>query len=591
MPAGELKVFVSHSNVDNVFTRRLVEDLRKHGANVWVDFDDIDTGDFAATINQGMDNCDWMVAVLTPASLKSKWVIMEVNAAMNMKADGFLKGVVPIVAEPFQLADLPPIWRTLQRYDATKDYDRAFAGLCKALGLKSLIPQNEPAFLTVAIIPSGARVLIDGAEAHGPMSIAMGTSTKKTVVVEVSKYGYLPKRLNIEVTVGQNQTVELTLDEKPVQTEPDLKFKKGPVDRRWLIGSAVVVIGLAVFALRPHTNSNGLSGNNLNRSGLASPNNTPNIKQKPSNERWAAGGTVDPPLTGSKDGVESVAFSPEGNTLATGSRDGTILLWNVNAKNPVGEPLTGLVAGPDSFIYVAFSPDGNTIASAGSDKKVRLWDAHTKMSLGESMTGHTGEILSVAFSPDSKTLATGSWDKSVRLWDVRTRKALNWTMVGETAMASVAFSPNGNLLAIGSWDKSVHLVDVQTLKASGERMIGHTGEILLVGFSPDGNTLATASNDKTIRLWDIQTKKTIGEPLTHSTDSLESFAFSPDGITLATSVGDKTIRLWDVQTRKPIGEPLVGYSGTIYSIAFSPDGNTLAAGCSDKTIRLWHPKG
>ena len=591
MPAGELKLFVSHSNVDNVFTRRLVEDLRKHGANVWVDFDDIDTGDFAATINQGMDNCDWMIAVLTPASLKSKWVIMEVNAAMNMKADGFLKGVVPIVAEPFQPADLPPIWRTLQRYDATTDYDRAFAGLCKALGLKSLLPQNEPATLMVTIDPSGARVLIDGAEAHGLMTITMGTALKKTVVVEVSKYGYLPKRLNVEVTAGQNQTVELTLDEKPVQTEPEPKIKKEPVDRRWLIGGAVVVIGLAIFLLRPHSNGNGVSGSNTNQSGLASPNNTPNIKQKPSNERWAAGWTVDPPLTGSRDGVESVAFSPEGNTLATGSRDGTILLWNVNAKNPVGEPLTGLVSGPDSFIYVAFSPDGNTIASAGSDKKIRLWDAHTKMSLGESMTGHTGEILSVAFSPDSKTLATGSWDKSVRLWDVRTRKALNWTMVGETAMASVAFSPNGNLLAIGSWDKSVHLVDVQTLKASSERMIGHTGEILLVGFSPDGNTLATASNDKTIRLWDIQTKKTIGEPLTHSTDSLESFAFSPDGITLATSVGDKTIRLWDVQTRKPIGEPLVGYSGTIYSIAFSPDGNTLAAGCSDKTIRLWHPKG
>ena len=112
MSASELKVFVSHSNADNEFTRRLVDDLRNRGATVWVDFDDIDTGDFAATINQGMDNCDWMVVVLTPASLKSKWVVMEVNAAMNMKADGYLKGVVPIVAAPFQPVDLPPIWRT-----------------------------------------------------------------------------------------------------------------------------------------------------------------------------------------------------------------------------------------------------------------------------------------------------------------------------------------------------------------------------------------------------------------------------------------------------------------------------------------------
>ena len=118
MSVSELKVFVSHSNADNEFTRRLVADLRTRGATVWVDFDDIDTGDFAATINQGMDNCDWMIVVLTPASLKSKWVIMEVNAAMNMIADGFIKGVVPIVADT-----MPPRTTTVPSTDFVKRSD------------------------------------------------------------------------------------------------------------------------------------------------------------------------------------------------------------------------------------------------------------------------------------------------------------------------------------------------------------------------------------------------------------------------------------------------------------------------------------
>ena len=597
MPAGELKLFVSHSNVDNVFTRRLVEDLRRHGANVWVDFDDIDTGDFAATINQGMDNCDWMVAVLTPASLKSKWVIMEVNAAMNMKADGFLKGVVPIVAEPFQTAELPPIWRTLQRYDATKDYDRAFAGLCKALGIKALKPQNEPAQLTVNATPSGTRVLIDGIEAHGQMTISMGTAAVKTVVVEVSKYGYLPKRLNLELTPGENRVTELVLDEKPITLEAD----PDPIDRRWLAVGAVVVLGLTVYALRQLSNADDSGGNNANRTSQSKSNNVQSANHTPSNERWAKGWTVDPPLTGHTEYVFAVAISPDCVTLASGSWDKSVRLWDIRTRKALGEPLIGHSGRVAS---VAFSPDGNTLATIGReifvsasdgtliqsfDNTIRLWNVRTGLASGVPITG-AKSYNSVAFSSDGVTLATGNTDNTIGLWNVRTRKPLGEPLLGHTGnVLSVAFSPDGTTIASGSADKTLRLWDVRTGKSLGEPLTGHSDGVRSVSFSPDGNTVASGSWDKTVRLWDVRSRKPLGEPLTGHTGDVLSVVFSADGTMLASGSSDKTVRLWDLRRRKPIGKPLTDNTSSVLSVAFSIDGNTIAAG-SGTSVYLWHPK-
>ena len=193
----------------------------------------------------------------------------------------------------------------------------------------------------------------------------------------------------------------------------------------------------------------------------------------------------------------SVAFSPDGSTLASGSDDNTIRLWNA----VTGEHKATLEGHWGNAYSVAFSPDGSTLASGSDDNTIRLWYAVT----GErkaTLEGHWDYVRSVAFSPDGSTLASGSDDNTIRLWNAVTgeHKA---TLEGHWGNAySVAFSPDGSTLASGSDDNTIRLWNAVTgeHKATLE---GHWGNAYSVAFSPDGSTLASGSSDNTIRLWEL----------------------------------------------------------------------------------------
>ncbi|MBD2439904.1 ribosome assembly protein 4 [Nostoc sp. FACHB-110] len=284
-------------------------------------------------------------------------------------------------------------------------------------------------------------------------------------------------------------------------------------------------------------------------------------------------------LSGHNDSVWSVSFSPDGKTLASGSRDKTIKLWDVST----GKLLKTLSGHSNWVNSVSFSPDGQTLASGSSDKTIKLWDVSTGKLL-KTLSGHSNWVNSVSFSPDGKTLASGSLDNTIKLWDVSTGKPLKTLSGHSDWVNSVSFSPDGQTLASGSLDNTIKLWDVSTGKPL-KTLSDHGSGVWSVSFSPDGKTLASGSSDNTIKLWDVSTDK----PLTTLSDhgsGVYSVSFSPDGKTLASGSADNTIKLWDVSTGKPL-TTLSGHNDLVYSVSFSPDGQTLASGSFDNTIKLW----
>ncbi|MGH3709630.1 MAG: TIR domain-containing protein [Pseudonocardiaceae bacterium] len=290
--------------------------------------------------------------------------------------------------------------------------------------------------------------------------------------------------------------------------------------------------------------------------------------------------------------VQALAFSSNKHTLVTGSFDDDARLWDVSDPHhpsPLGT-LTGHNKGVRS---VAFSPNGQTLATGNGDNTVRLWDVSNprRPSPLDTLTGHTDVVWSVAFSADGQTLATGSHDMTVRLWNVSDPGQAHPldTLIGHTrGVFSVAFSPIGRTLATGSDDMTTRLWDLP-----GPTMMGHTRGVFSVAFSPDGHTLATGSDDMTVRLWDVSDPRQPSplDTLTGHNGALRSVAFSPNGRTLATGSDDTAVRLWNVTNPTqptPLGLPLMtGHTRSVNAVAFSPDGDTLATGSNDTTVRLW----
>ena len=291
-------------------------------------------------------------------------------------------------------------------------------------------------------------------------------------------------------------------------------------------------------------------------------------------------------LQGHTENVRSLAFSPDGKTIATGSEDHKILLWDMSGGHSIGKPLIG----HRHIIWtLAFNKEGTQLVSGGADNAVLLWNVGRRQPLGRKLTTDGAENL--AFSPDgTKLVLLGEGmertRKTIKLWDITPGAELGKTIGRGTS--NVAFDHEGKTLVWGHEHGLISLWDVPNDQALDSSFVGHKSMVRSVALSPNGKKLASGHEDGMITLWNMKDRKVFHQLQSH-TKSVNSLAFSPDGKLLGSGGQDEVLVVWDVERGKRIEPPLTGHKGPINKVAFSPDGILLASASRNEStgVILW----
>jgi WD40 repeat protein len=303
-------------------------------------------------------------------------------------------------------------------------------------------------------------------------------------------------------------------------------------------------------------------------------------------------------LTGHVGAVTAIALSPNGRTIASGSIDKTIKLWDLPSGDLLhtfgGRSLWFGNGHAGCITALAFTPDGQCLISASDDGTVKLWYL-PELALEATLTGQGWGISAIALSPNAQLLASGGGDGRIQIWDLDHREPLGMLTRHQSQISSLVCSSDGQLLVSSSHDGNICLWELQT-GCLLNLLKGHPDGIGAIALNPNRQTLISGSWDRTLKVWDVKT----GEPLrtlaAHG-DRITCVTFNPAGTLVASGSEDSSIHIWSFERSFRERPPIeihrlctLRHSWTVNTLAFSPNGQILVSGSADETIKIWQQK-
>jgi GTPase SAR1 family protein len=302
-------------------------------------------------------------------------------------------------------------------------------------------------------------------------------------------------------------------------------------------------------------------------------------KLEPSPEQAEPLAVLERKLTGHGGWVNSVAVSPDGKWVASGSDDNTVKIWDLES----GECRTTLEGHTGDVMSVAITPDGKRILSGSSDNSVRVWDVSSGGELAE-LDGHTAKVWSIVALRDNVHVLSGGFDKTLRLWDIASRSCVKTIECGtddaDDIFGTAVIRAETQVLS-GHRDGRIRLWNLETGDCQAT-LKGHSETVRSIQITLDGRFAVSGSNDKTLKVWDLETGSCVGTMEGHQQDVV-SVVMSPNGALIASAGFQEALRIWDFKTGKCLAsfqkrvDKDVGFD-TAYSLAFSPYGRHLIVG-------------
>ncbi|MGK7933315.1 MAG: protein kinase [Microcystaceae cyanobacterium] len=279
--------------------------------------------------------------------------------------------------------------------------------------------------------------------------------------------------------------------------------------------------------------------------------------------------------------INHVAVSSQGKRVVSGSKDGTLRVWDGIS----GKEVQKMVETTGWVTRVVMTMDGQKIVSGSQDGRLRVWNQESGEEIWQSWE-HQGKITCLALSEDNHWLAAGSSDRLISLWNLETGDLVELLGDHQSWVNEIAFSADNRYLASVSSleDTTIRVWDLKTGKRK-QIFHGHWNSLTSIAFCPDSCCLISGSYDYTLRLWDFVN----GQPLRQlkmATNWVYGVAVSPDGEAIATGQNDRKISLWSRHHSEPF-KLLMGHQDPVSCVAFSPDGHLVASGSWDHTVRLW----